>query len=159
MAELDAKTLEEVQQVLDAARSQLAEVTKESSELERRLREVDKKREMVERQVWLAELLVAGYKSTGKKPNFLKGPPPSKKSIADASAEIMKSASRMLTAREIVDALAERGRVFKGKTSPTTILTTTLKRHPERFFCRKYDGMNRFGLIKKDEVAADRETD
>jgi len=67
--------------------------------------------------------------------------------IAQGAEIILRESNRMMSAKEISDILADRGREFNGKTPRGEVVGTTLRRYPRKFQWSKYNGVNHYRLV------------
>lgn len=147
---LSESTKQEVQSTLREAESRLKAIVTEIKELESRYEDLLSQRKVVEKQLWLAKLVLSSNNETNQKVENRKKVEGRffDKTIPEAAEEIIEEKGRMLSSREIVEVLLEGGRVFANMTNATASVTTSIKRHPETFFWKTIGGVNRFGLVK-----------
>lgn len=150
---LSEQTKQKVQNTLREAESRLEEIRDEIKKMESRYQDLLSQEKVVEKQLWLAQLLLdTNNRVAGESPESTETQSRYAGITIPAAAErIIEEQGRMLSSREIADVLIESGRVFASVTNATASITTSIKRHPEKFFWENVGGVNRFGLVKNRE--------
>lgn len=150
---LSEETKRKVYNTLRKAESRLEEIRDEIKKMESRYQDLLSQEKVIAEQLWLAGLVLDannGVVDESPKSAMVRGRYAGK-TITDAAEQIIEEKSRMLSSREIADVLIESGRVFANTTNATASITTSIKRHPEKFFWENVGGVNRFGLVKNRE--------
>jgi len=146
---------QEVRLIVKNAEVELDDLDEEAGDLIARLSEVEERRAELVKELMLARIALQSFSEEKSRETSHDESDTrfADMTIVEAAEEILRGTKQMMTAREIADALIAGGKMPPGQKNATTIVTTTLKRYPDRLQCIKYEGINRFWI--REDVESD----